>query len=201
MANPNEPSDWFQKLEKELQKKEQEVLKDNSMTTGKKAEINKRLLTNLWVTWVRFNKQDIHFTIEPAPNKWLEFTAYPDKFQLRDDFFFENVNNIVFRDTARDIERLGDSLKVIYKKDEQERINLIFEFSEGEKYDRYTGWHRYFTQYILYDKPVKEASQEEIDNILLNVVAKWYESQLRRDREVILQYIKENFKKGETFVE
>lgn len=201
MSNDNEPSDWFQKLEKELQKKEEEVLRDNSMTTGKKAEINKKLLTDLWVTWVRFNKQDIHFTIEPAPNKWLEFTSYPDKFELRNDFFFENVNNIVFRDTATDIERLGDSLKIIYKKEEQERINVLFEFSEGEKYDRYTGWHRYFTQYILYEKSIREADLKEIENVLLNVISKWYESQLRRDRDVIIQYIKENFKKGETFVE
>jgi len=96
---------------------------------------------------------------------------------------------------------LGDSLKIIYKKDDQERISLIFEFSEGEKYDRYTGWHRYFTQYILYDKPIREAKLEEIENILLDVIAKWYESQLRRDRDVILKYIKENYKKGETFIE
>jgi len=33
MTNSDNESNWFQKLEKELQKKEEEVLKDNSMTT------------------------------------------------------------------------------------------------------------------------------------------------------------------------
>ncbi len=201
MSGEQEQKDWFARLEEELGKKEKQVMKDSSMTTGKKAEINKKILTDLWLTWVRFNKQDIHFTIDPPPNKWLEFTTYPDKFTLRNDFFFENVNNIAFRDTAKEIERLGDSLKIIYTKDEQEKISAIFEFSEGEKYDRYTGWHRYFTQYILYDSPIKEAKLEDLENVLLNVIAKWYESQLRRDRDVILKEIKENYKKGETFIE
>ncbi|MCL5681015.1 MAG: hypothetical protein M1515_03075 [Candidatus Thermoplasmatota archaeon] len=193
--------DWLSRLEDELGKKEKQVLKDSSMTTGKKSELNQKILTDLWLTWVRFNKQDIHFTIDPPPNKWLEFTSYPDKFTLRNDFFFETVNNITFRDTAKEIERLGDSLKIVYKKEETESINVIFEYSEGEKYDRYTGWHRYFTQYILYESPLKEVKLEEIENIFLSVMAKWYESQLRRDREVILKEIKENYKKGETFIE
>jgi hypothetical protein len=196
-----EQKDWFSKLDEELLKKEKQVLKDSSMTTGKKSEMNKKILTDLWQTWVRFNNQNIHFTIDPPPNKWLEFSSYPDKYQLRNDFFFENVNNITFRDTAKEIERVGDSLKFIYKRDENESVSVIFEFSEGEKYDRYTGWHRYFTQYILYESSLKAAKLEEIESILLSVLAKWYESQLRRDRDLIINEVKENYKKGETFIE
>ncbi|MGC8645863.1 MAG: hypothetical protein ACP5UO_06395 [Thermoplasmata archaeon] len=195
-----EEKDWFSKLDEQLAKKEKEVLKESSLTTGKKSEFNKKILTDLWQTWVRFNKQNIHFTIDPPPSKWLEFTSYPDKFQLSNDFFFENVSNISFRDTAGDKERVGDSLKIIYKKEENESVSVLFEFSEGEKYDRYTGWHRYFTQYILYESPLKNAKIEEIENVLLDVIAKWYESQLRRDRNVIIEEIKKNYKKGETFI-
>lgn len=196
-----EQKDWFSKLDEQLAKKEKEVMKDSSMTTGKKSDFNKKILTDLWQTWVRFNKQNIHFTIDPAPNKWLEFSTYPDKFQLKDDFTFENVSNITFRDTAGEMQRLGDSLKVIYKKEETESISLLFEFSEGEKYDRYTGWHRYFTQHILYESSMKSAKVEEIEEVLLSVMTKWYESQLRRNRELIINEIKENYRKGETFIE
>jgi len=195
-----EEKDWFSKLDEQLAKKEKEVLKESSLTTGKKSELNKKILTDLWQTWVRFNMQNIHFTIDPPPNKWLEFTSYPDKFQLSNDFFFENVSHISFRDTAGDKERVGDSLKIIYKNEENETISVLFEFSEGEKYDRYTGWHRYFTQYILYESPLKSAKLEEVENVLLDVITKWYESQLRRDRNVIIEDIKKNYKKGETFI-
>ncbi|MEM0127268.1 MAG: hypothetical protein QXW29_04550 [Thermoplasmatales archaeon] len=195
-----EEKDWFSKLDEQLAKKEKEVLKDSSLTTGKKSEFNKKILSDLWQTWVRFNKQNIHFTIDPPPNKWLEFTSYPEKFNLSGDFSFENVSNITFRDTAGDKERVGDSLKIIYKKEENEGIAVIFEFSEGEKYDRYTGLHRYFTQYILYESPLKTAKIEEIEGVLLDILTKWYESQLRRDRNVIIDDVKKNYKKGETFI-
>ncbi|MEM0167568.1 MAG: hypothetical protein QW364_00970 [Thermoplasmatales archaeon] len=195
-----EEKDWFSKLDEQLAKKEKEVLKDSSLTTGKKSEFNKKILSDLWQTWVRFNKQNIHFTIDPPPSKWLEFTSYPEKFNLSGDFSFENVSNITFRDTAGDKERVGDSLKIIYKKEEDEGIAVIFEFSEGEKYDRYTGWHRYFTQYILYESPLKTAKIEEIEGVLLDILTKWYESQLRRDRNVIIDDVKKNYKKGETFI-
>ncbi|MEM0130478.1 MAG: hypothetical protein QW100_02915 [Thermoplasmatales archaeon] len=195
-----EEKDWFSKLDEQLAKKEKEVLKDSSLTTGKKSEFNKKILSDLWQTWVRFNKQNIHFTIDPPPNKWLEFTSYPEKFNLSRDFTFENVSNIAFRDTAGDRERAGDSLKIIYKKEENESITILFEFSEGEKYDRYTGWHRYFTQYVLYEAPLKTAKIEEIEGVLLDILTKWYESQLRRDRNVIIDDVKKNYKKGETFI-
>ncbi|MEO0252296.1 MAG: hypothetical protein ABIM44_08705, partial [candidate division WOR-3 bacterium] len=93
-----EEKDWFSKLDEQLAKKEKEVLKDSSLTTGKKSEFNKKILSDLWQTWVRFNKQNIHFTIDPPPSKWLEFTSYPEKFNLSGDFSFENVSNITFRD-------------------------------------------------------------------------------------------------------
>ncbi len=201
MPATEQPKDWFSKLDEQLAKKEKEVMRESSLTTGKKAELNKKILTDLWQTWVRFNKQNIHFTIDPPPNKWLEFTSYPEKFQLSNDFFFENVSVISFKDTAGEMERVGDALKIIYKKDDNESISVLFEFSEGEKYDRYTGWHRYFTQYILYEAPLKAAKIEEIEDVLLNVISKWYESQLRRNRELIIDEIKGNYKKGETFIE
>jgi hypothetical protein len=201
MPATEQPKDWFSKLDEQLTKKEKEVMKDSSRTVGKKSEFNKKILTDLWQTWVRFNKQNIHFTIDPAPNKWLEFTSYPENFQLSKDFGFENVSNITFKDTAAEVERVGDALKIIYKKEENESISAMFEFSEGEKYDRYTGWHRYITQHILYESTMKEAKVEELEEVLLNVIAKWYESQLRRSRDLIIDEIKGNYKKGETFIE
>ena len=76
---------------------------------------------------------------------------------------------------------------------------MVFEFCEGEHYYKYAGWKRTYAQYILYESPADEVDMESLHEILGTVVMQWYESHLRKDRNIILDVIKDDFEKGNTF--
>jgi len=192
--------DWFEKLQSELEKKKEEVLKDISTESEKKRELNRNLVEDFWKIWLQFNRINVHFRMEPPHNLWGLFEVFPDKWSLREDFDFATVGEISLVDITREQNRTGDSLKIIYyNTDEGEKIRMLFEFFEGEKYYKYSGWKRIYAQYILYDELVKKANLDKIRDILLKVIPKWYESHLKGDRGIIINYIKKNYERGESF--
>jgi CRP/FNR family transcriptional regulator len=145
----------------------------------------------------------VHFKMEPPHDKWVShFEEFPNRWVVRRDFDFSRVWEISLVDITREQNRVGDSLKVLYyNTDEGERIKMIFEFSEGERYDKYSGWKRIYSQYVLYDAPVKSASIEKIREVLLKLIPVWYESHLKGDRNIIIDFVKKNFPKGATFTD
>ena len=191
---------WYEKLESELEKKKEEIIKDISTESGKKRELNRNLVEDFWRIWIQFNKINVPFRMEPPHSLWGQFEVFPDRWNLRDDFDFATVTEISLVDITREQNRTGDALKVIYYPSEGgEKIRVLFEFFEGEKYYKYSGWKRIYSQYVLYDEDVKKASLDKIRDILLKVIPQWYESHLKGDRNIVIQYIKNNFEKGETF--
>ncbi len=195
--------DWFEKLQSELEKKREEVIKTISTESEKKRDLNRAIIEDFWKIWIQFNNINVHFRMEPSHDKWVShFEVFPDKWVVKEDFDFASVREISLVDITRDQNRVGDSLKVIYyNSDEGEKIRMIFEFSEGEKYYKYSGWKRIYSQYILYDELVKKASIDKIREILLKVIPVWYESHLKGDRSIIIDFIKNNFVKGPTFTD
>ncbi len=195
--------DWFEKLEGELQKKKEEVIKSISTESEKRIELNKSLIEDFWKIWIQFNKINVHFKMIPSHDKWVShFVEYPENWVIKKDFNFAKVWEISLVDITRDSSRVGDSLKVIYyNTEDDERLQMVFEFTEGEKYDKYSGWKRIYGQYVLYDDSVKKASIDKIREILLKVIPVWYESHLKGDRNLILDFIKKNFPKGKTFTD
>ncbi len=198
MAGKNE--DWFGKLQSELEKKREEVIKSISTEMEKKKELNMNLLEDFWKIWLQFNKINVHFKMEPPSSEWARFTVFPDKWSLREDYDFASVEEISLVDLSREQNRTGDTLKIMYYGEGgEERIKMIFQFFEGEEYYKYSGLKRIYSQYILYDETVKKASLDKIREILLKVIPKWYESHLKGDRAIIVDFIKKEFEKGETF--
>ncbi len=192
--------DWFEKLQSELEKRKEEIVKSISTESEKKTELNRNLIEDFWKIWIQFHKINVPFKMEPPHSQWGTFEVYPDKWRLKDNFDFAAVREVSLVDISRQQNRTGDSLKVIYYNTEGgERIRMLFEFFEGEKYYKYSGWKRIYAQYILYDEDVKKASIDKIREILLKVIPIWYESHLKGDRDVIINFIKENFQRGETF--
>jgi len=197
-----ENEDWFSKLENELNKKTEEILKSINTESGKKADLNATLIQDLWKVYLKFGDINVHFNLEPPYTQWATFIDFPTNWKLKEDFNFGNVNFISFTDTTREQGRTGDSLKIIYTNPGNgERVRLIFEYNEGERYYKYSGWKRVYTQYILYDKPLSEASIDEIHDVLFNIITKWYESHLRKDRNLLIDYVTKNFQKGESYSE
>ena len=78
---------------------------------------------------------------------------------------------------------------------------MVFEFCEGEHYYKYSGWKRIFGQYVLYDEYLDKVSLKRIHEVLADVVKVWYESHLRRNRDLILNHIKDNYERGESFTQ
>ncbi len=191
---------WYEKLESELEKKREEVIKTISTEREKKKELNMNLIEDFWRIWLQFNKINVHFRMDPPHSEWGRFIVFPDKWELREDFDFSSITEIALVDLTRDQNRTGDSIKVTYYATEEgERIKMIFEFFEGEEYYKYSGLKRIYSQYILYDESVSKANIDKIRDILLKIIPKWYESHLKGDRSIIIDYIKNNFTKGESF--
>ncbi len=195
--------DWFGKLQSELEKKKEEILKDISSESQKRSELNRTLIEDFWRIWIQFNNINVHFKMEPSHDKWVShFEEFPTRWVVKKDFDFSRVWEISLVDITREQNRVGDSLKVIYYNTEEgEKLKMIFQFSEGEKYDKYSGWKRVYSQYVLYDEFVGKASIDKIREVLLKLIPVWYESHLKGDRSIIIDFVKKNFQKGATFTD
>ena len=194
--------DWFEALDAELQKKTDQIVKDMVQTDKKRENLTKELLKDLWRIWLRFNRINVPFRIEPDQYSFLKFISYPNDWEMKgeDEFDYGSLNSMALIDVTPTENRTGDALKIIYyDKGGEKYIKMIFEFCEGEHYYKYAGWKRIFVQYILYDVPVKKAKLEDMHNILGDVIKAWYESHLRRNRDIILDHIRSKYVKGEEF--
>ncbi len=193
--------DWFEALDKELEKKTVEIISDMGEYNSQKAQINQTFIEDFWKIWTRFNKEGIHFTMEPSHGAFALFKEFPDEWEFKSNFDFSTVNNISLTDRTADQGRMGDSLKMWYYNKETTHLRLVFEYCEGEHYYKFSGWKRIFTQQVLYDQNITRVSFNKIHEILGELVRHWYESHLRRNREMLLKYVKENYEKGETFTQ
>ncbi|RLF49055.1 MAG: hypothetical protein DRN20_03065 [Thermoplasmata archaeon] len=197
-----ENDDWILALDQELEKKRDEILKDVNEQNTRKANINRTLIKDFWNIWLRFNKINIHMTMEPSHTAFAQFEEFPERWRFKPNFDFSAVNTIQLVDKTLDQGRVGDSIKVRhYYVDKVPHLRMVFEFCEGEHYYKYSGWKRIFVQYILYDSPLNKVSVKRIHEILADIIKVWYESHLRRNRDMLLKYIKDNFEKGETFTQ
>jgi len=202
-ADGKDDSDWFSQLDEELEKKTVQIT-DNLAEQGlQKDTINKSLVEDLFRIWIRFNKINVHFSMQPdpqAPTFPAQFVVFPEQWSFKPDFPFGELDNAALTDRTQG--RVGDSLKAwYYNVDSQMHLRMVFEFCEGEHYYKYAGWKRIFTQYVLLDLPVAKFEEKRYHDVLGDVIKVWYESHLRRDREIVLKHIREKYEKGETFTQ
>jgi len=103
-------------------------------------------------------------------------------------------------DRTQDQGRSGDALKcVYYEADGHARLKVIFEYCEGEHYYKYSGWKRLWSQHTLYDSSVDRVDMAELRKIFGDVVRAWFESHLRRNRDLVLRHMKKAYERVETF--
>lgn len=160
------------------------------------------MVQDLWKIYLKFVDVNVHFTLDPPATNWASFTDYPTNWKIRDEYNFGALNSISFVDTTREDDRTGDALKMMYELGpDGEKIKITFEFFEGEKYYKYSGWKRTYAKHILYDNLVSKSSIDEIHNILSDLILKWYESHLKRDRNLLINHIKEKYPISESFTE
>jgi len=194
--------DWFADLDAELEKKTVESMKEVVETNIQRTELNKTLIEDFWRIWIRFNKITVHFTIEPEYSSFARFEEFPGAWSFKEDFDFASVKNISLTDRTQDQGRVGDSMKVwYYAVDTKIHVRMVFEYCEGEHYYKYAGWKRIFSQYVLYDSPSDAVDTKKLHDILADVVKVWYDSHLKRERDILLKHMKDKYPKGETFTQ
>jgi len=201
MAKPEgKDEDWFAQLDQELEKKTTQITDNFTEQNSQKGSINRVLLEDFFKIWSRFNKISVHFTILPEKENYVAFEVYPDNWSMKPDFDFAGIDNASLFDRTQT--RVGDSIKVwYYSVDSQTHFRMIFEFCEGEHYYKYAGWKRIFSQYVLLDTPVLKFDEKKYHEVLADIIKTWYESHLRRDREIVLKHIRDKYEKGETFTQ
>jgi hypothetical protein len=205
MAKPEgkDDSDWFTQLDEELEKKTVQITDNLAEQSTQKDVINRSLVEDLFRIWIRFNKINVHFSMVPdpqAPTFPAQFVVFPEQWSFKPDFPFGDLDNTALTDRTQG--RVGDSLKAwYYSVESQIHFRMVFEFCEGEHYYKYAGWKRIFTQYVLLDLPVTKFEEKKYHEVLGDVIKVWYESHLRRDREILLKHIREKYEKGETFTQ
>lgn len=194
--------DWFTALDAELKEKEDSIKETVGVQNDKKAELNKVLVEDFWKVWMRFNHINVHFTMEPSHSAFAQFKRFPDQYEIKPNFNFAAVNDIRLIDRTQDQGRMGDSIKCrYYNNGEKMAFRMVFEFCEGEHYYKYSGWKRIFGQYILYDEVLDKVSNKKMHESLADVIKVWYESHLRRSREMLINHIRDNYERGESFTQ
>ncbi|MFW5903857.1 MAG: hypothetical protein ACOC89_01485 [Candidatus Saliniplasma sp.] len=197
-------SDWFDELDAELEKKTEETFRSLGERDSRMAELNRQFIKDFWRIWIRFEKLNIHFSMKPDYSSFAHFKEFPEEWDFREDFDFSGVRTIKLMDKTQDEDRTGDTIMLNYYTEEDDLyLGMFFEFCEGETYYKYSGWKRIFARYELakYKFPIGDKKVDEIHEKLKEIIKTWYESHLKRDRDTIINYIKDNFEKVEEYPE
>jgi len=194
--------DWFDALDAELEKKTQEIVEEVGEENVERAEINRQLIDDFWKIWKRFNKLNIHLSMEPPYDVWAQFVdTFPDgDWTWRKGFNPASVNTVSLIDRTMDQGRVGDGLKVTYYNvDDMPHLKATFEYCEGEHYYKYSGWKRIWSVHTLYDEPLDRVAAKDLHRLMVDIVKVWYESHLRRNRDILIKHLKKNYERVETY--
>lgn len=156
------------------------------------------LLKDLWEVHNMFDEVGIHMTIDPPHTTFAVFEEFPVKWRFKENFDFAALNAVELKD--RTPGWVGDSLKSWFYTTQEGKAHfrMIFEWCEGETYQRYSGWMRIITQVVLLDVPAADVNRSEIHGILKDVVVSWNAAHMNRDRERFLNHLRDKYPKGTT---
>ena len=194
--------DWFSSLDAELDKKTKEILQDVGEQNVARGDLNRTLIEDFRKIWKRFKKINLHYAMEPPYTNWGVFSdTFPDgDWHWRPGFNPAAVATIQLLDRSMEEGRVGDAVKINYVEVEgKSHLKITFEYSEGEHYYKYSGWKRIWTIHTLYDLHLDRVDLDEVHRLLAELVKVWYESHLRRNRDLLIKYLKKTYEKVETF--
>ena len=201
-AKGEKGADWFDTLDAELQRKTEEILQDVGQATSKRTDLNRTLIEDAWKIWKRFNAINVHLALEPSYERWAVFPdTFPDgEWRWREGFNPAAVTAVSLTDRTQDQGRIGDALKLAFhEEDGKTRLRATFEYCEGEHYYKYSGWRRIWSIHTLLDTTADRLDLDALHKVLGDVVKAWYESHLRRNRDVLIRHLKKNYERVETF--
>ncbi len=166
---------------------------------SRRAEVNRRLLQDLWEIHNQFDEAGAHFTIEPSQTLFATFAEYPDKWSFKENFDFGAVKTIELRDRTQGW--VGFTLRFWYYASPEGRPHFrgVYEWTEGETYHRYSGWMRMMNQAVLYDAPEHAIDLRAVHGVLKDVVVKWFQAHVDRAPDAFIAHLKEKYPKGASY--
>ena len=197
-----EKGDWFDSLDAELQKKTTEILQDVGAQASKRTDLNKTLIEDCWKIWKRFNAMNVHLTLEPNYDRWAVFPdTWPEgDWRWREGFNAAGIQAVTLTDRTPEQGRMGDALKIVhYDAEGRPRLKITFEYCEGEHYYKYSGWKRIWSIHTLLDASVDRIDMDQVHKVFADVVKAWFESHLRRNRDILIRHLKKNYERVETY--
>src|SRR5439155_3816567 len=171
--------DWFDALDAELEKKTQEIVAAVGEENVEREGLNRQIIDDFWKIWKRFNKVNVHLSMEPSYESWALFAdTFPDGvWSWKPGFRPAGVATIQLVDRTMDQGRIGDALKVVHAVvDDKPHLRVTFEYCEGEHYYKYSGWKRIWSVHTLFDEPLPQADIKSLRKLFGDVVKTWYES-------------------------
>ena len=194
---------WFESLDRELEEQTKEIIESFGEQNTQKLEVNRSLIEDFWKIWKRFNKINVHFTIEPSYTAFAQFDEFPyGEWKWRTSFNVAGVNRIELVDRTQDQGRIGDAMRVsYYVENNKPKVRIDFQYCEGEHYYKYSGWKRIYSQHLLYDEPLEKVDMGDVHGLFKDIVKTWYESHLKRNRSILLNHLKSKYPNVETFTQ
>ncbi|MEE8182797.1 MAG: hypothetical protein V3T94_01445 [Thermoplasmata archaeon] len=194
---------WFESLDRELEEQTKEIIESFGEQNTQKLEVNRSLIEDFWKIWKRFNKINVHFTIEPSYTAFAQFDEFPyGDWKWRTSFNVAGVNRIELVDRTQDQGRIGDAMRVsYYAENDKPKVRIDFQYCEGEHYYKYSGWKRIYSQHLLYDEPLEKVDMGDVHGVFRDIVKTWYESHLKRNRSILLNHLKSKYPNVETFTQ
>lgn len=197
-----ESGDWFSALSAIIEKEKDDFTKDISSVVGKKNDICKVVLDDMVKVWQKFDDLKIHYTLDPAAQEFARKDELTGSWKIGDKYDFTGINAINLKDRSHEEGRIGDAIRAwFYNFNDEVRFRVVFEFCEGEHYYKYTGWKRTFAQHVLYDAPIDKVRFDLMHEVFMDVFKKWFESHIKKDRNIIVKHVKDTYEKGESFTQ
>ena len=95
-----EDDDFVSSLKTELTKTQEAASAKTGEDLSARAEINRRLLQDLWEVHNQFEEVSVHLTIDPSQTLFATFAEYPTKWTFKENFDFGAVKTIELGDRA-----------------------------------------------------------------------------------------------------
>lgn len=196
---PLPEDDFVASLKSELARSRKTSAQVGGEDLSHRAELNRRLLQDLWEIHNQFEDAAIHLTVEPSQTLFATFVEYPTQWMFKESFDFGAVKTIELRDRTQGW--VGFTLRFWYYSTPEGRPHLrsVFEWCDGESYHRYTGWMRMMSQAVLFDEPEHSVNVREIHRVLKDVIVIWHASHLEHAPEKLISHLKEKYAKGASY--
>ena len=196
---PLADDDFVSSLKNELVKTQEAATAGRGEDLSHRAEINRRLLQDLWEVHNQFEEISVHLTIDPSQTLFATFTEYPTNWTFKDNFDFGAVKTIELADRASGW--IGFTMRFWYYRAAEGESHLrgIFEWCDGESYHRYSGWMRMMSQAVLYDSAEDAVNVRELHRVLRDVVVQWYAAHLEKNPATFVAHLKEKYPKGASY--